>query len=162
MNRSVSREHWHQHVAASVHERNRTERTAAARDMIPSKRHTLAMHAPGQVKQEFFKYPTPEYNFNYVDQLISGDMTELQSSTASTKYRRLLFNIVPPKVCYVRAHRRVRRIALLFFSLFLPGVKRTVTLKKIPGNLSGASFLASRPFFVILSLFSSVQYLDLR
>ncbi len=121
MNRSVSREHWHQHVAASVHERNRTEGTAAARDMIPSKRHTLAMHAPGQVKQEFFKYPTPEYNFNYVDQLISGDMTELQSSTASTKYRRLLFNIVPPKVCYVRAHRRVRRIALLLFSLFLPG-----------------------------------------
>ncbi|CAM9342775.1 unnamed protein product, partial [Hapterophycus canaliculatus] len=47
------------------------------------------------VKQEFYKYPKPQYNFNYVDQLISGDQTELRDFT---KYRRLLFNIVPPKV----------------------------------------------------------------
>lgn len=48
-----------------------------------------------QVKQEFYKYPKPDYNFNYVDQLISGDQTILWEHT---KYRRLLFNIVPPKV----------------------------------------------------------------
>lgn len=48
-----------------------------------------------QVKQEFYKYPKPLYNFNYVDQLISGDQEELWDFT---KYRRLLFNIVPPKV----------------------------------------------------------------
>ncbi|CAM9486869.1 unnamed protein product, partial [Ectocarpus sp. 4 AP-2014] len=47
------------------------------------------------VKQEFYKYPKPPYNFNYVDQLISGDEEELWEVT---KYRRLLFNIVPPKV----------------------------------------------------------------
>lgn len=53
---------------------------------------------PPQVQQKFFKYPQPEYPFNYVDNLISGDYTAL---TEATKYRRLLFNIVPPKVKYV-------------------------------------------------------------
>lgn len=49
-----------------------------------------------QVQQKFFKYPQPEYPFNYVDNLISGDYTELKDAI---KCRRLLFNIVPPKVC---------------------------------------------------------------
>lgn len=48
-----------------------------------------------QIQQKFHKYPEPEYPFTYLDNLISGDITEL---TEATKFRRLLFNIVPPEV----------------------------------------------------------------
>lgn len=49
---------------------------------------------PLQIQQTFSKFP-PEYNFNHVDNILSGYRTQL---TESTKFRRLLFAIIPPKV----------------------------------------------------------------
>lgn len=50
-----------------------------------------------QIQQAFFKFPNPEYPFNTVDQLLSGFHTQLQEHT---KFRRLLFALIPPKVIH--------------------------------------------------------------
>lgn len=52
------------------------------------------MSAP-QVEQTFHRYPQPVYNFSYTDSLLSGANTELDPET---KYRRTIFDIIPPKV----------------------------------------------------------------
>jgi hypothetical protein len=45
-----------------------------------------------QVSQSFYKYPTPEYNWNYLDELICGYVGDLRPET---KYRRKLYAICP-------------------------------------------------------------------
>lgn len=45
-----------------------------------------------QVSQTFFKYPNPEYNWNYVDELICGFNEELRPEN---KYRRHLYAVCP-------------------------------------------------------------------
>ncbi|KAG5178381.1 hypothetical protein JKP88DRAFT_264612 [Tribonema minus] len=47
------------------------------------------------VKQMFYKYPSPEYSWNYLDELVCGYNSDL---IENTKYRRILFAIIPPPV----------------------------------------------------------------
>jgi hypothetical protein len=46
------------------------------------------------VVQTFYKYPSPEYNWNYVDELICG-WESYGDLRAECKYRRKLFTICP-------------------------------------------------------------------
>ncbi|CAM9371227.1 unnamed protein product [Discosporangium mesarthrocarpum] len=54
------------------------------------------------VRQTFYKYPNPEYTWNYMDVLVKGLLfkgdIEREELTEETKYRRVLFEIIPKKV----------------------------------------------------------------
>eukprot|EP00953_Heterococcus_sp_UTEX-ZZ885_P030586 16154-Heterococcus_DN1.PRE.2 len=47
------------------------------------------------VKQSFYRYPSPEYSWNYLDELVCGYNEEL---IENTKYRRISFALIPPTV----------------------------------------------------------------
>lgn len=53
------------------------------------------------VLQDFYKFPTPEYNWNYVDELICG-WESYGDLRPECKFRRKLFAICPPQRFQVR------------------------------------------------------------
>ena len=46
--------------------------------------------------QTFLKYPSPETNWNTLDQVISGFLSPA-ATLSSVKFRRVLFALVPPR-----------------------------------------------------------------